>query len=151
MVYRHVERVRRQGSIHSVLRWCVEMMMIILPHYSYLLCTQKPVSCMFHCVQQQIIYLNVDVHVTDYTDSHFTVSGKCYQMSSFCESKAEKLIESNAKDFVAYNSQHLSRIYPSGTRTGSSNYKPIPFWNVGCQMGTSMLTHHAETDLHSLE
>jgi hypothetical protein len=78
----------------------------------------------------------------DYTDSHLTVSGKCYQMSSFCETKAEKLIEGSAKDFVAYNARHLSRIYPSGTRTGSSNYKPTPFWNVGCQMGTSVSTLH---------
>ncbi|PNF34726.1 hypothetical protein B7P43_G05494 [Cryptotermes secundus] len=62
------------------------------------------------------------------------VSGKCYQMSSFCETKAEDLIEKSARDFVAYNTRQLSRIYPSGTRTGSSNYKPTPFWNVGCQI-----------------
>jgi len=28
----------------------------------------------------------------------------------------------------------LSRVYPKGQRIDSSNYCPIPFWNVGCQM-----------------
>ncbi|XP_021921017.1 1-phosphatidylinositol 4,5-bisphosphate phosphodiesterase eta-2-like isoform X2 [Zootermopsis nevadensis] len=62
------------------------------------------------------------------------VSGKCHQMSSFSETKAEDLIEKSAKDFVMYNARQLSRIYPSGKRTGSSNYKPTPLWNVGCQI-----------------
>lgn len=30
----------------------------------------------------------------------------------------------------------LSRIYPGGFRTDSSNYNPVPMWNVGCQIGT---------------
>jgi phosphatidylinositol phospholipase C delta len=63
------------------------------------------------------------------------VSGKCYQMSSFSETKAQELIKSSAKDFAMHNVRQLSRIYPSGTRTGSSNYKPTPLWNVGCQIG----------------
>jgi hypothetical protein len=58
-------------------------------------------------------------------------------MSSFSEAKARDLIEESAKDFVMYNAQQLSRIYPSGKRTGSSNYKPTAFWNVGCQIGTA--------------
>lgn len=29
----------------------------------------------------------------------------------------------------------LSRIYPAGSRTDSSNYSPVPMWNVGCQIG----------------
>jgi len=66
---------------------------------------------------------------------HIVVSGKCYHMSSFSEAKAQDLIKNSAKDFVMYNSRQLSRIYPSGTRTGSSNYKPTPLWNVGCQIG----------------
>lgn len=62
------------------------------------------------------------------------INGKCYQMSSFSEMKAENLIKGNAKDFVTYNARQLSRIYPSGKRTRSSNYKPTPLWNVGCQI-----------------
>jgi len=63
------------------------------------------------------------------------VSGKCYQMSSFSETKAQELIKNSAKDFVMHNAWQLSRIYPSGTRTGSSNYKPTPMWNMGCHIG----------------
>lgn len=33
----------------------------------------------------------------------------------------------------------LSRIYPGGFRTDSSNYNPVPMWNVGCQIGTVSL------------
>ncbi|KAJ4448618.1 hypothetical protein ANN_00008 [Periplaneta americana] len=64
----------------------------------------------------------------------YCVAGKCYQMSSFSEAKAQDLIEKSGKEFVQYNARQLSRIYPSGTRTGSSNYKPTPLWNVGCQI-----------------
>ena len=28
----------------------------------------------------------------------------------------------------------FSRIYPKGTRLDSSNYNPVPFWNVGSQL-----------------
>jgi hypothetical protein len=63
------------------------------------------------------------------------LSGKCYQMSSFSEAKALELIKNSAKDFAMHNARQLSRIYPSGTRTGSSNFKPTPMWNVGCQLG----------------
>lgn len=30
----------------------------------------------------------------------------------------------------------MSRIYPAGSRTDSSNYNPVPLWNAGCQIGT---------------
>jgi hypothetical protein len=63
------------------------------------------------------------------------VSGKCYHMSSFSEAKAQEHIKSSAKEFAMYNARQLSRIYPAGMRTGSSNYKPTPMWNVGCQLG----------------
>lgn len=71
-------------------------------------------------------------------------------MSSFSENKAEKLIESKSSDFVKYNISNLSRIYPSGARAGSSNYKPWPFWNVGCQIGKlfSFFTVYVKTNLH---
>lgn len=38
-------------------------------------------------------------------------------------------------DFLQYNINQLSRIYPSGLRTDSSNYNPQDMWNVGCQIG----------------
>lgn len=36
---------------------------------------------------------------------------------------------------VQYNTRQLSRIYPSGLRTDSSNYNPQDMWSVGCQIG----------------
>lgn len=38
-------------------------------------------------------------------------------------------------EFVQHNTWQLSRVYPSGLRTDSSNYNPQEFWNAGCQMG----------------
>uniref|UniRef100_A0A7N5ZSK0 Phosphoinositide phospholipase C n=1 Tax=Anabas testudineus TaxID=64144 RepID=A0A7N5ZSK0_ANATE len=60
--------------------------------------------------------------------------GKCYEMSSFSESKAKRLAKEAGTDFVQYNTRQLSRIYPSGLRTDSSNYNPQDMWNVGCQI-----------------
>lgn len=37
--------------------------------------------------------------------------------------------------FVRHNVSHLSRIYPAGWRTDSSNYSPVEMWNGGCQIG----------------
>lgn len=38
-------------------------------------------------------------------------------------------------EFVQHNAWQLSRVYPSGLRTDSSNYNPQELWNAGCQMG----------------
>lgn len=59
---------------------------------------------------------------------------KFYEMSSFSEVKAAKLIAREANGFISYNRNHLSRIYPRGTRTDSSNMEPSQFWSVGCQL-----------------
>ena len=57
-------------------------------------------------------------------------------LSSFSEYKALKLIEKDGgRRFVQHNANQLSRIYPAGTRTNSSNYDPIPMWMSGCQVG----------------
>ncbi|KFW93749.1 1-phosphatidylinositol 4,5-bisphosphate phosphodiesterase delta-1, partial [Phalacrocorax carbo] len=57
-----------------------------------------------------------------------------YEMSSFTESKALKLAQESGTSFIRHNIRHLSRIYPAGWRTDSSNYNPIDLWNVGCQI-----------------
>ncbi|CAG5073650.1 5-bisphosphate phosphodiesterase gamma-1 (Mus musculus) [Cotesia congregata] len=57
------------------------------------------------------------------------------EMSSFPETKAEKLIcQTEHKYFVKYHQVQFSRVYPKGQRIDSSNYNPIPLWNAGCQM-----------------
>lgn len=57
------------------------------------------------------------------------------EMSSFPETKAERLMcQPDATFFTAYHAVQLSRVYPKGQRIDSSNYNPVPFWNVGSQM-----------------
>ncbi|XP_072232934.1 1-phosphatidylinositol 4,5-bisphosphate phosphodiesterase beta-3 [Leuresthes tenuis] len=59
---------------------------------------------------------------------------KFFEMSSFVETKGMDTLKSFPVEFVEYNKNQLSRIYPKGTRVDSSNYLPQLFWNVGCQM-----------------
>lgn len=56
------------------------------------------------------------------------------EMASFSETKATKLITKDPKGFISFNRNHLSRIYPRGTRTDSSNFEPTLFWSAGCQL-----------------
>nr|XP_022335650.1 1-phosphatidylinositol 4,5-bisphosphate phosphodiesterase gamma-1-like isoform X2 [Crassostrea virginica] len=57
------------------------------------------------------------------------------EMSSFSEIKIEKYCsQSYSHFFLHYNRNQLSRCYPKGARVDSSNYDPMPMWNVGCQM-----------------
>lgn len=58
-----------------------------------------------------------------------------YEMSSFSETKAEKyFIHQNPEICHKYHQNQISRVYPKGQRLDSSNFNPIPFWNVGSQM-----------------
>uniref|UniRef100_A0A8C5RE14 Phosphoinositide phospholipase C n=1 Tax=Laticauda laticaudata TaxID=8630 RepID=A0A8C5RE14_LATLA len=62
---------------------------------------------------------------------------KCYQNNSIGEVKGQKLISRtriHTPDFVSHTIRFLTRIYPKGTRTDSSNYDPQEFWNVGSQL-----------------
>ncbi|KAK9524620.1 hypothetical protein VZT92_016997 [Zoarces viviparus] len=59
---------------------------------------------------------------------------KFFEMSSLVETKGMDILKGSPSEFVEYNKNQLSRIYPKGTRVDSSNYMPQLFWNVGCQM-----------------
>ncbi|XP_037613830.1 1-phosphatidylinositol 4,5-bisphosphate phosphodiesterase beta-3 [Sebastes umbrosus] len=59
---------------------------------------------------------------------------KYFEMSSLVETKGMDTLKNSPIEFVEYNKNQLSRIYPKGTRVDSSNYMPQLFWNVGCQM-----------------
>ena len=52
------------------------------------------------------------------------------------------LCEDTPDEFVHHNQFQLSRIYPGGLRTDSSNYDPVPVWNSGCQIGEYTCTLH---------
>nr|XP_046149031.1 1-phosphatidylinositol 4,5-bisphosphate phosphodiesterase delta-1-like [Oncorhynchus gorbuscha] len=72
-----------------------------------------------------------------------------YEMSSFKESKAVNLAETAANAFIHHNMTKLSRIYPAGSRTASSNYNPVPLWNAGCQIvALNFQTPSKEMDLN---
>lgn len=58
-----------------------------------------------------------------------------YEMSSFPENKAEKLIcQQERKFFLRYHQIQFSRVYPKSQRIDSSNFSPINIWNCGSQM-----------------
>jgi len=57
-----------------------------------------------------------------------------WEMSSFSESKALSIAKSSPKEFIAFNQNNFSRIYPAGTRFASSNYDPYYPWGMGCQL-----------------
>ncbi|NXA36755.1 PLCZ1 phosphodiesterase, partial [Eudromia elegans] len=61
-------------------------------------------------------------------------SQKCYENNSIGETRARKLVKHSAQEFIGHTARFITRIYPKGTRTNSSNYNPQEFWNVGCQM-----------------
>ncbi|NWW85571.1 PLCD4 phosphodiesterase, partial [Rhynochetos jubatus] len=70
------------------------------------------------------------------------------EISSLAEAKARKLIRDAGNEFVRHNAWQLTRIYPSGMRTDSSNYSPQEMWNVGCQIvALNFQTAGAEMDL----
>nr|XP_033809225.1 1-phosphatidylinositol 4,5-bisphosphate phosphodiesterase zeta-1 [Geotrypetes seraphini] len=59
---------------------------------------------------------------------------KAYENNSIGETRGQKFARQTAQDFLAHTLRFVTRIYPKGTRTTSSNYNPQEFWNVGCQM-----------------
>ncbi|NWQ74759.1 PLCD4 phosphodiesterase, partial [Columbina picui] len=70
------------------------------------------------------------------------------EISSLAESKARKLIRDAGNEFVRHNACQLTRIYPSGMRTDSSNYNPQEMWNAGCQIvALNFQTAGTEMDL----
>uniref|UniRef100_A0A669DE57 Phosphoinositide phospholipase C n=1 Tax=Oreochromis niloticus TaxID=8128 RepID=A0A669DE57_ORENI len=72
------------------------------------------------------------VHFTSF--KHSRIHSKFYEVASFTESKARKHLREAGAEFVHHNSRQLSRVYPSGFRTDSSNFNPQEMWNAGCQI-----------------
>lgn len=64
----------------------------------------------------------------------FSEKNRSYEMSSFDEKQATTLLKEKPIEFVNYNKNQLSRVYPAGTRFDSSNFMPQVFWNAGCQL-----------------
>ncbi|KAM7414826.1 hypothetical protein PAMA_019582 [Pampus argenteus] len=66
--------------------------------------------------------------------SHSRDNQNYYENTSIAEKKARKLAKASGPDFVQHNQKFLTRIYPAGSRTSSSNFNPQEFWNVGSQL-----------------
>ncbi|XP_055521407.1 LOW QUALITY PROTEIN: 1-phosphatidylinositol 4,5-bisphosphate phosphodiesterase delta-4-like, partial [Leucoraja erinacea] len=98
---------RRRGKIHS----------------SKQQLSRELSDCVVYCK-------TVPFHSFKHSRAHY----KFYEISSFTESKARKLVREYGGEFVQHNAWQLSRIYPSGLRTDSSNYHPQDMWNSGCQI-----------------
>ncbi|RXN31372.1 1-phosphatidylinositol 4,5-bisphosphate phosphodiesterase delta-4-like protein [Labeo rohita] len=80
---------------------------------------------------------------------HSRTSAKPDEMSSFSESKARKYSKEAGSEFVLHNTRQLTRVYPSGMRTDSSNYCPVDMWNMGCQIvALNFQTAGMEMDLN---
>ncbi|XP_008323508.1 1-phosphatidylinositol 4,5-bisphosphate phosphodiesterase delta-4 isoform X2 [Cynoglossus semilaevis] len=65
---------------------------------------------------------------------HSRLHAKFYEVTSFTESKARKHLREAGAEFVHHNTRQLTRVYPSGFRTDSSNFNPQEMWNAGCQI-----------------
>eukprot|EP00300_Choanocystis_sp_HF-7_P037126 c5312_g1_i1.p1 GENE.c5312_g1_i1~~c5312_g1_i1.p1 ORF type:complete len:808 (+),score=186.33 c5312_g1_i1:41-2425(+) len=67
--------------------------------------------------------------------------------SSYANLKLKKFLDKAGK-VVRHNMKFLTRVYPSSTRDAllkSSNYDPVPFWALGCQLvALNVQTHDLE-------
>ncbi|KAH9834796.1 PLC-like phosphodiesterase [Rhodofomes roseus] len=53
---------------------------------------------------------------------------------SLSEGTTNRIMKQGMLDLIKHNRTHLVRIYPKGTRIGSTNFEPHRFWSAGCQL-----------------
>ncbi|NXJ76471.1 PLCH1 phosphodiesterase, partial [Trogon melanurus] len=75
-----------------------------------------------------VVYTN-SVAAQDIVDD-----GSTGNVLSFSETRAHQAVQQKAEQFMLYNQKQLTRVYPSAYRIDSSNFNPLPYWNVGCQL-----------------
>nr|XP_021523213.1 1-phosphatidylinositol 4,5-bisphosphate phosphodiesterase delta-4 [Aotus nancymaae] len=112
---------------------------------SLLLSQQKSKLILCPALSSLVTYLkSVSFRSFTHSKEHYHF----YEISSFSETKAKRLIKEAGNEFVQHNAWQLSRVYPSGLRTDSSNYNPQELWNAGCQMvAMNMQTAGLEMDI----
>ncbi|XP_045711867.1 1-phosphatidylinositol 4,5-bisphosphate phosphodiesterase delta-4 isoform X2 [Phyllostomus hastatus] len=108
--------------------------------------TQKSKPMLCPSLSALVVYTKtVPFHSFAHSREHY----RFYELSSFSETKAKGLIKEAGNEFVQHNTWQLSRVYPSGLRTDSSNYNPQEFWNAGCQMvAMNVQTAGLEMDIY---
>ncbi|KAL9254110.1 Phosphoinositide phospholipase C 6-like protein [Drosera capensis] len=57
-----------------------------------------------------------------------------FRRLSLSEQSLEKATTSYGRDVVRFTQKNILRVYPKGSRIGSSNYKPMVAWSHGAQM-----------------
>ncbi|XP_028425540.1 1-phosphatidylinositol 4,5-bisphosphate phosphodiesterase delta-1a isoform X3 [Perca flavescens] len=108
--------------------------------------TKKSTIKLAKALSDTVVYCK-SVHFNGF--EHSKASHAFYEMSSMKETKALHLAETSATAFIHHNMDKLSRIYPAGSRTDSSNYNPVPLWNVGCQIvALNFQTPHKEMHIN---
>ncbi|XP_056663853.1 1-phosphatidylinositol 4,5-bisphosphate phosphodiesterase delta-4 isoform X2 [Monodelphis domestica] len=106
---------------------------------------KKSKSALCPALSALVVYLkSVPFRSFAHSKAHY----RLYETSSFSEAKARRLVKEAGNEFVQHNAWQLSRVYPSGLRTDSSNYSPQELWNAGCQMvALNIQTAGLEMDL----
>ncbi|XP_043911054.1 1-phosphatidylinositol 4,5-bisphosphate phosphodiesterase delta-3 [Protopterus annectens] len=93
---------------------------------------QKPATSQISQELSDLVVYCKSVHFRDF--QHAKENQAVHEMCSFSEMKAKKLTKESGDKFVQHNMRYISRIYPKGTRTDSSNYNPEEMWVSGCQL-----------------
>ncbi|GAM21056.1 hypothetical protein SAMD00019534_042310 [Acytostelium subglobosum LB1] len=79
-----------------------------------------------------LIYLSS----SNFTSTDETIARSPAYMHSFSESKVKEFYSGNFDTCsgIHMSQTHMIRVYPRGTRFGSSNYDPLPSWVAGFQL-----------------
>lgn len=70
------------------------------------------------------------------TTSFIEITGPTHLMINISESKCLSLIPTSVSSLIENSLMHLRRIFPKGTRIGSSNFNPLTFWRNGSQVAS---------------
>lgn len=70
------------------------------------------------------------------SESALEITSPAHVLINISESTCLSLIPSSFSSLVDHGSKHLRRIYPKGTRIGSSNFNPLVFWRNGSQVAS---------------
>uniref|UniRef100_A0A8B9JSH2 Phosphoinositide phospholipase C n=1 Tax=Astyanax mexicanus TaxID=7994 RepID=A0A8B9JSH2_ASTMX len=107
---------------------------------------RKPKQGLSKELSDCVVYCK-SVHFNSF--KHSRIHSKFYEISSFAESKAKKHMKDAGAEFVHHNVRQLTRIYPNGIRTDSSNFNPQEMWSAGCQIvALNFQTAGMEMDLN---
>lgn len=94
-----------------------------------------------HPALAKLIYLKVEPGATpskhlEQQDRNSTYGSRS-SMYTFVEGKVEAISQTaQAAEMVSLTKHKLTRVYPAGIRTDSTNFSPMIAWGLGCQMAT---------------